>query len=175
MKIHFPTYTLLLGLACFLGCSRHSAEETKTPPQNLKIEITPAQTTYSIRKHANFNPSTFNPSTDNPNAFLVHYRITNLATNPCSFQVMSCSYFDSWKTDNKDVGVHSWYCDGNAPFWVTLTSTNADTGSLPLFIDPTAKGTDVTFRMAFTPGTSFNTNRVYKTFWSNPITVKVTD
>jgi hypothetical protein len=111
------------------------------------------------------------------NALLVHFRVSNPDPMPCSIEVMSCSYYDHWKTDNQSINCDTWGCDGNAPIWITLTSTNAYTEDLPLWVNSETKGRELTFRMAFSPGIGppFGTNVNRKTFWSDAIRIKVTE
>ena len=131
---------VLLALS-IVGC----ATPARSPTQgNLKVEVTPAETTYSIGRHGR-----------GTNAFLVRFRVSNLNSDPCLIWVMTCSYWDHWKTDNEAVSVDTGSCDSNYPILRLLTLTNPYIGELRLVVQPIAKGHEITFHMAFSPMTNF--------------------
>ena len=175
--------------ACLAGCSEPSSEiKFPPPPSTLKVKVTPAQTTYSLKQYEKYNGEELT------NAFLVHFEVTNPDPTPGTIWVMSCSYNDHWKTDNEEVFIGPWGCDGNGPITILLASQDSNTNingfprrvdtaytnDLPLLISPTAKGKDLAFRMAFSPFTGPSsppgrTNTPLKTYWSDEIRIKVTE
>lgn len=178
---------LLAWIICLPGCSK-SEIKFPPPPRTLNVKVIPPQTTYSLKQYEKYD---YHELT---NAFLVRFQVTNPDPTPGTIWVMSCSYNGHWETDNKEVSIGGWGCDGNAPIGIILSLRGANTNingwphrvdtaytdDLPLLINPTAKGKDLAFRIAFTPLTGPNIppgriNPPLKTYWSDKITLKVTD
>lgn len=160
-----------------VGCAPAGSSEGTAAEGNLKVEVTPAETTYSISRNGR-----------RTNAFLVRFRVSNLSSNPCLIGVMTCSYWDHWRTDNRVVSVESGACDSNFAILRILTSTNPYTGELPLIVWSTAIGHEITFRMAFSPITNFTVTPPMEgpppvvgatviggTYWSEKIKINVSE
>jgi len=156
----------LLMLAA-VGCTPNRSPEVTTAVGELKVELTPVELTYSIRQ-GKFNP------------FPARFRITNLSSTPCSIAVWSCSYFEHWRTDSKEVSIGDWSCDSNILGSRLLTATNDYNGDLPLVVKPTTKGRQITLRLAFSPATKSMFGKPLEgviggTYWSNEIKITVTE
>jgi hypothetical protein len=168
----------VLILQFVVGCTPARSPDAATG--NLKVEVTPAETTYSVGR----NGRAVGPDT---NAFFVRFRVSNRNSNPCLIGVMTTGYNVQWRTDNEAVSVGDWACMHNFAVLHLLTSTNSYTDQLYLVVKPTEKGHDVTFRMAFSPITNFavpppmeeppvaGATVIGGTYWSGEIKIKVSE
>ena len=151
-------------------------EETANTNIALSVEVSPVETNYSLARHGRAKQEQ-----NDPNAFLIHFRVSNPSNVPCAIGVMTCSYWQHWQTDNEKVSVKVWGCDHNGLNGISLNSTNVYSGDVPIIVRPDSKPGQLSFRMAFTPGTNrgtdnfsiAQTNWAEGTFWSDEIKIRV--
>jgi RNA polymerase sigma factor (sigma-70 family) len=98
--------------------------------------------------------------------FKVDLRVVNSSKATQSFQVMSCSWYEHWKSSNERVSWEGWDCAENIKYTVKLEPGEAYENTLPMLLagEPQEK---VSFKMGFTPIGS------KQTFWSNEVTLQV--
>jgi hypothetical protein len=140
----------------------------------LKVEILPVENTYSFARNGHAKQEEHDT-----NAFLVRFRVSNPSRTPCAIAVMSCSYFQSWGTDNTNVYVQVWSCDANFPHGLLLGSYS---GELPVVVKKDTRPGQLSFRMCFTSikkedcidsWSLSQTNWADEKYWSNKIKITV--
>ncbi len=99
--------------------------------------------------------------------FKVDLRVVNLSKLPQSFKVMSCSWYEHWKTNNERVSWMGWDCKENSPTDVKLAPGEAYEKTLPMLRVAGKPKEKASFKMGFTPIGS------KQTFWSNEVTLQV--
>lgn len=100
-------------------------------------------------------------------AFNVDLRVMNSSKSPQSFQVMSCSWDEHWKSSNQRVFWKGWPCFKNIEMTVKLAPGEAYEKALPMLLVAGKPQEKVIFKMGFT---SLGSNRTY---WSNDVTLTV--
>jgi hypothetical protein len=77
--------------------------------------------------------------------------VTNTGKVTSKFEVMGCSWEQSWKSSDPELGWASWDCDKNAPTTVTLEPSKTREWKLSMFAADKAKAGDHPLVMTFTP------------------------
>lgn len=93
--------------------------------------------------------------------------VANTYRNPHSFQVMSCSWNDQWKSSDPRLFSMGWPCKANFPRTITLASGATYQRILPMSLANGVVPGPISFAMGFTPIGS------KQTYWSRPITLEV--
>jgi hypothetical protein len=159
---------LLFGIAPLKAFDTH---KTNIP---LKVEISPAENIYSFARHGRAEQVEHDT-----NAFLIHFRVSNPSSTPCAIAVMTCSYFQSWETDNTNVFVRVWGCDSNFPRGILLGSYS---GELPIVVKKDTRLGQLSFRICFASikkescvdsWSRAQTNWADGKYWSNEINITV--
>jgi RNA polymerase sigma factor (sigma-70 family) len=99
--------------------------------------------------------------------FKVDLRVVNSSKAAQSFQVMSCSWDEHWKSSNDRVSWEGWPCAENSAVTVKLEPGEAYEKTLPMLLPAGKPQEKVSFKMGFTPIGS------KQTFWSDEVTVQV--
>lgn len=106
--------------------------------------------------------------------FDVELRVVNASPSPQSFCVMSCSWYDNWKSSNPRVSSIGWACYRNGPTPIKLAPGEAYEKVLPM--QAKAVG-PLSFRMGFNPEEEykgqFPIRRGKRTYWSAEVTLEV--
>jgi hypothetical protein len=99
--------------------------------------------------------------------FDVRLRVVNRSESPQSFRVMSCSWYEHWRSNNPRVSWTDWPCHKNVPKAVALEPGQAYEKALPMRVPAGAPPGEVSFKLGFTPLDG------KRTYWGNEITLRV--
>jgi RNA polymerase sigma factor (sigma-70 family) len=99
--------------------------------------------------------------------FEVQLRVVNRLESSQSFRVMSCSWYEHWRSDNPRVSWNDWPCHKNIPQTVKLEPGQAYAKALPMRVTAGAPAGETPFRLGFAPLDG------KRTYWSNEITLWV--
>jgi hypothetical protein len=99
--------------------------------------------------------------------FEVRLQVVNSSQSPQSFQVMSCSWNQHWKSSNDRIVPEGWACWSNIAETKNLAPGEAYEEILKMSLVSGKPGDKISFRMAFSPFTKND-----QTYWSNPVTVQ---
>lgn len=92
--------------------------------------------------------------------------VANSGKTKQTFQVMSCSWEDHWKSNDPELGWTPWGCDKNAPQAVDLAPGAAREWKLPMFAIATAKLGAHKLKLSFT-------SQGGSPVWSNQVSITV--
>ena len=160
-RLPLPMMILLtVGCSAFVGPWRSLAAQNKVP-QNpisqkpdlaLKVTVTPHLTYIYSGEQMN-----------------LMLQVTNASSAVQTFQVMSCSWPDEWKSSGASLSSSGFACAANAPITITLAPRAAYEKTLVMIVGAMPKG-KVYFRMGFTPwGAADNKT----TYWSDKVLLQV--
>ncbi|MGI4789405.1 MAG: hypothetical protein ACRYFS_11220 [Janthinobacterium lividum] len=96
-------------------------------------------------------------------------QVTNASATAQTFQVMSCSWPDEWKSSGAHLSSLGFACAANAPIAITLAPHAAYDKTLVMNVGAMPKG-KVAFRMGFTPWGATGSKTTY---WSDKVPVQV--
>lgn len=99
--------------------------------------------------------------------FDVRLRVVNTSEDTQTFRVMSCSWYEHWRSDDPAVTSVGWACSRNFPVTVTLKRGEAYEKTLPLLVSEGEPGDRVSYELGFKPIGSKLTS------WSGKVTVQV--
>ncbi len=99
--------------------------------------------------------------------FQVDLRVVNSSKSVQTFEIMSCSWDDRWKSSNDRVSWDAWECARNVRMTVKLEPGDAYEKDLPMLVAAGKPHEKITFKMGFTPIDG------KLTYWSNEATLQV--
>ena len=112
---------------------------------------------------------------------IVPVTLKNNSNQALAYYSMSCSWFEFYRTDTKEIHLNSWGCDSNIPVSINVPAHGTATQYLTI-LSSIGKPTDNReFRIGmnlnkydkYDPfSTDFDQFRRYNVIWSNPVTLK---
>jgi hypothetical protein len=99
--------------------------------------------------------------------FEVRLRVVNRSESPQLFRVMSCSWYEHWRSNNPRASWADWPCHKNVPRTVALEPGQAYEKALPMRVAAGTPAGETSFRLGFTPLDG------KQTYWSNEVTLRV--
>jgi len=141
---------ILLTLAFVLSSASAALSTSAGDTNALRVIVNPSKTGLHVKE-----------------VFRVALRVENQTATNQTVHVMSCSWYQEWKTSNTNISWIGWVCTKNFARNVEIPPGGAYTNQLEMVVPEPISPKTLSFRMGFTP---IDSN---ETFWSDEVTLNI--